>query len=197
MRVFSSLFAITVFFLVYSCNKQEKEENTDDLEFRYFNLENAGWKSRVEAQKIDAITFKATLVPIQYYLLKDKGRDALKQVDSLYEVNKHERIIEFIFEDDSGQDMLEPKFTDLDYSESVKYMSFGINKDFYLITDKNDTIQCAGILHERNFKVAPFTKILLFFSGVDPDDKFQLVYNDVLYKKGKIKFRFTDPILNL
>jgi len=194
MRVSISLLACLM--LICSC-QEKKEEDLSELEFRYFNLENSGWKSRVETQKIDAVSFKATLVPVQYYILKQKGREKLKAADSIYEMNKRERVIEFIFEDDSEQDMLQSKFTNIDYESGVKYMSFGIDKDFFLVTSKNDTIPCSGVLHERNFKVAPYTKVMLFFSDVDPDAKIQLIYNDVLYRKGKMKFSFTDPILNL
>jgi len=194
MRVSISLLACLM--LICSC-QEKKEEDLSELEFRYFNLENSGWKSRVETQKIDAVSFKATLVPVQYYILKQKGREKLKAADSIYEMNKRERVIEFIFEDESEQDMLQSKFTNIDYESGVKYMSFGIDKDFFLVTSKNDTIPCSGVLHERNFKVAPYTKVMLFFSDVDPDAKIQLIYNDVLYRKGKMKFSFTDPILNL
>ena len=76
-------------------------------------------------------------------------------------------------------------------------MSFKIQDDFYVVTTKNDTIKCEGVLFERNFKVAPFTKVLLFFSGIAPEDKIQLVYQDKLFKKGTIKFNFRDKILNL
>lgn len=194
MRVSISLLAGLIFFC--SC-QEKKEEDPSRLEFRYFNLENSGWKSRIETQKIDAVAFNATLVPVQYYILKQKGREELRAADSVYEMNKRERVIEFMFEDDSEQDMLDPKFTNLDYESGVRYMSFSMDKDFYLVTEKNDTIKCSGVLHERNFKVAPYTKVMLFFSDVDPDAKIQLIYNDVLFGKGKMKFSFTDPILNL
>jgi hypothetical protein len=92
---------------------------------------------------------------------------------------------------------LEDKFTNLDYQKAVEYMSFTIQKDFSVITSKNDTIQCSGVMFERNFKIAPYHKLLLFFSGINPNDKIQLVYQDNLFKKGTLKFRFKEPILKL
>ncbi len=195
MKELISLILVLIFFC--SCNENKKEEDLSSLEFRYFNLENAGWKSRVETQKIDNMAFKATLVPIQYYILKGKGREELQAVDSIYEKNKRERVVEFIFEHDSEEDVLESKFTNQDYKSAIEYMSFAIEKDFYLVTSANDTIKCSGVLHERNYKITPYTKIMLFFSDVNPNDKLQLVYKDVLYSKGSMKFSFTDPILNL
>ena len=185
--------------LLTACKKEKIDGAIDDSEirFRYFNLEKSGWKSRLHSQKVDNINFTATEVPIQYYLLKDQGNENLIKVDSLYEKNKTERIIEFTFQDEDEADLLLEKFTQLDYESAVKYMSFTIQKDFVAVTGKKDTIKCSGVLFERNFKVAPNNKVLLFFSNIDPNDKIQLVYQDNLFKKGTLKFRFKEPILNL
>ncbi|MBN8641160.1 MAG: hypothetical protein J0L86_05040 [Flavobacteriales bacterium] len=184
--------------LLFSCGK-EKEGFKDDSEirFRYYNLENTGWKSRMHTQHVDNISFTATEVPIQYYLLKDQGNTDLIKVDSIYQENKKERVIEFTFQEDNEEDLLSEKFTQLDYESSVKYMSFTIQNDFVAVTSKKDTVKCSGALFERNFKVAPFNKVMLFFSNIDPNEKIQLVYRDNLFKKGILKFRFKDPILNL
>jgi hypothetical protein len=114
-------------------------------------------------------------------------------IDSLYEQNKTERIIEFTFHQDEEKDLLDKKFTGLPFDDTIKYMSFGLDKDFYVVTSKNDTIKCQGVNYERSFKVTPYQKVLLFFSGIDPDDKIQLVYKDVLFRKGLLKFKFKDP----
>lgn len=165
----------------------------NEIRDRYFQLEKIGWKSKVHNQLVDDINFTATEVPIQYYLLKDKGNEDLFLVDSIYEENKTERVIEFTFHHDEEKDLLENKFTGMTYEEGVKYMSFGLERDFYVVTSKNDTIKCSGVNYERNYKIAPFQKVLLFFSGIDPNEKIQLVYQDYLFRKGTIKFKFKDP----
>lgn len=180
------------------CSCEKKKENTiplvDDSSIRYqlFQLEKFGWKSKLHSQKINDISFTATEVPIQYYLLKDQGNQDLFNIDSLYQENKRERIVEFTFEQEDEEDLLKDKFTSLSYEEGVKYMSFSLDKDFYVVTSKNDTIKCSGVNYERNFKIAPFQKVLLFFSGIDPNEKIQLIYNDKLFKKGILKFQFKD-----
>jgi hypothetical protein len=126
-------------------------------------------------------------------LLKDQGGENLQHVDSLYEENKRERVIEFVFQQDEEKDLLSKDFTGMDYTAAVKYMSFGLNNDFYVVTSKKDTIPCSGVNFERNYKIAPFQKVLLFFSGIDPNDKIQLIYNDYLFRKGTLKFKFKDP----
>lgn len=184
--------------IVIFCSCEKKKENTiplvDDSSIRYqlFQLEKFGWKSKLHLQKVDDISFTATEVPIQYYLLKDQGNQDLFNIDSLYQENKRERIVEFTFEQEDEDDLLKDKFTSLSYEDGVKYMSFSLDKDFYVVTSNNDTIKCSGVNYERNFKVGPFQKVLLFFSGIDPNEKIQLIYNDKLFKKGILKFQFKD-----
>lgn len=193
MKVFNLGFIFFILFFI-SCNKEQKStQNDSEIRNRYFNLEKIGWKSRSYTQVVDDIGFTATEVPIQYYLLKDQGIENLQHVDSLYEENKRERVIEFVFQQDEEKDLLSKDFTGMDYTAAVKYMSFGLNNDFYVVTSKKDTIPCSGVNFERNYKIAPFQKVLLFFSGIDPNDKIQLIYNDYLFRKGTLKFKFKDP----
>lgn len=194
IKELNRLFYILIILLCLSCKKETsrglKEEEISD---RYFNLEKIGWKSRAHTQNIEDIDFTAVEVPIQYYLLKDLGTKKLITIDSLYEKNKRERILEFTFQQNEEKDLLTKDFTGMDYTDAVKYMSFGLEKDFYLVTSKKDTIACSGVTFERNYKIASFQRVLLFFSGIDPNDKIQLVYNDYLFKKGTLKFKFKDP----
>lgn len=178
--------------LLASCKKEAALRDDSELRDRYFRLQETGWKSRTYTQKADDIIFTAVEVPIQYYLLKDKGSDNLFAVDSLYEQNKTERIIEFTFMQDEEKDLMTPDFTGLELSESVKYLSFAIDRDFYVVNAKNDTIACSGVNYERSYKVAPYQRVLLFFSGIQPDEKIQLVYQDHLFRKGTLKFKFKE-----
>lgn len=197
MKELNKCYFLFFFLVLFSCKKQENITSDSEIRDRYFNLEKIGWKSRVYNQLIDDINFTATEVPIQYYLLKDKGNENLTLVDSLYEQNKTERIIEFSYHQDEEKDLLDKKFTGLSYEDGIKYLSFGLDKDFYVVTSKNDTIQCSGVNYERNYKIAPFQKVLLFFSGIDPNEKIQLVYKDYLFRKGTMKFKFKDPFTEL
>lgn len=185
--------AIIFLLVLISCqNKKLKDFDDTEIRDRYFNLEKIGWKSRIYTQKIEDIGFTAIEVPIQYYLLKNTGTDSLRTVDSLYEENKRERIIEFTFLQEEEKDLLSKKFTGMEYTDAVKYMSFGLDKDFYVVTSKNDTISCSGVNYERSYKIAPYQRVLLFFSGIDPNEKIQLIYNDFLFRKGTLKFKFKD-----
>lgn len=185
------VFISLVLILSISCKKEGTSSKDDTkIKERYFNLEKRGWKSLSYTQKIDDIGFTAIEIPIQYYLLKDKGIDDLFLVDSLYEENKRERVIEFTFQQDEEKDLLTESFIAMNYTDAVEYMSFKIDKDFYAVTSKKDTVLCSGSVFERNYKIAPYQKVLLFFSGIDPDETIQLVYNDRLFSKGTLKFKF-------
>jgi hypothetical protein len=178
--------------MLASCKKEAETRDDSELRDRYFRLQEIGWKSRTYTQKADDIIFTAVEVPIQYFLLKDKGSEDLFTIDSLYEQNKTERIIEFNFMQDEQKDLMTKAFTGLELTESVKYMSFAIDRDFYVVNSKNDTIACSGVNYERSYKVSPNQRILLFFSGIQPDEKIQLVYKDHLFRKGTLKFKFKE-----
>ena len=199
------LIGIVIFIILFNSCSEKKAENEnsfnqiDDAGIRYqlFQLEKIGWKSRLHIQKVDDIIFTATEIPIQYYLLKDQGNQDLFNIDSLYQINKRERVVEFTFEQDEEDDLLKEKFTSLNYEDGIKYLSFSIDKDFYAVTKSKDTIRCSGVQYERNFKIAPFQKILLYFSGISPEEEIQLIYNDRLFQKGIIKFKFKDTFTNI
>ncbi|UMY66243.1 MULTISPECIES: hypothetical protein [unclassified Flavobacterium] len=199
MRVKTKHLLVALLYMVLLSCKEEAKKTPDDsaIRYRYFNLEKSGWRSRNHTERLGELTFSAAEVPVEYYILKEEGNTDLLKVDSLYEMHKNERIIEFTFRSKDDADVLESRFTNRGYSKAVEYMSFGIENDFSIVTEKHDTIKCAGVLFERNFKIAPFSRVILFFGGVPPKDKIQLVYRDKLFKKGTIKFQFNDPIIAL
>lgn len=181
--------------VLFSCKKEKENsalQNDGLIRQKLYRLENVGWKSKTQVEKVDGINFTATEVPIEYYLLKDQGNQDLFLIDSLYKENKSERIFEFTFEQENEEDLLQDKFTKLSYENGVKYMSFSINNDFYVVTSKKDTIQCSGVNFERSFKITPYHKIILFFSGIPENDRIQLIYKDKLFNKGTLKFQFKD-----
>lgn len=180
------------FFYLLSCNKKESIVNSIDVKTRYFNLEKIGWKSKNIIQNIDGNIYSATEVPIQYYLLKSKGVDNLESVDSIYEKNKMERVIELEFQDEEEKDIFNSKKTNFSQEEFIKYLSFDIQKDLCIVKQDKDTIVCSGVLFERTYKITPYSKVMLFFSGVAPTDKIQLIFKDRLFQKGTIKFDFKE-----
>lgn len=76
----------------------------------------------------------------------------------------------------------------LQYDNRVKYLSFGAEKDIYLV-DGIDTIPCSIYHFERAYDVAPeLTMILGFTSKQKFVSSKTLVFQDKLFDKGIIKF---------
>ena len=183
-------------FCFTSCTKSNKERAITE-DYKFFNLAVDGWKSKRINQYINTINYTATEVPLQYYILKDNQDFEPKVVDSIFKLHEKERVLEIEFHHDEEQDLLQKQFTNLAYDEAVKYMAFKIQKDFKVVTNTNDTIICSGVLFERNFKVAPFKRALLYFGDIDPSEEIQLIYNDQLFGNGLMKFNFKAKPLKL
>ncbi len=190
-RYLPSISFIVLFILMFSesCNKSAKSNKLP--EYKLFNLQQQGWKSKRVTQFINDINYTATEVPIQYYLLKNNPNDYAK-VDSLYQINAKERVIEVEFQHVKEADLLLEDYTNKTYEDAVKYMAFTIEKDFTVVTSSNDTIQCSGVNFERNFKLAPFKRVLLYFNNINPNDHIKLIYQDYLFGNGIIKFNLKD-----
>jgi len=187
-KAFQYLMGLVIILFLVSCGDEPKKDVANSV-FKSYAWEQQGWKSMKSHHYIGEINYTATEVPLQYYLLKSFEGDYAK-VDSVYEANAKERIIEVEFQHAEQTDLLEAKYTSKSYQDAVKYMAFKIEKDFKIVTSSNDTIVCSGVNFERNFKVAPFKRVLLHFNDINPDDNIQLVYQDELFGNGIIKFTF-------
>lgn len=186
---------LCVFFIVFfGCKKENEQKPTVD--YKFFNLQQQGWKSKRITQLAKDINYSATEVPLYYYLLKNIGDDYAK-VDSIYNANSKERIVEVEFQHTNQEDLLQEEFTNKSYEDAVEYMAFTIERDFMVVTSSNDTIRCSGANFERNFKVAPFKRVLLYFNNINPNDNIKLIYQDHLFGNGIIKFNFQETPLKL
>ncbi|MGJ8734792.1 MAG: hypothetical protein ACSHW4_16670 [Cellulophaga sp.] len=189
-----SFILLFVFGFLASCNKPSKLSNI--YEYKLFNFQQQGWKSKRVTHFINDINYTPTEVPIPYYLLKNNQNNDTK-VDSLYQENIKERIIEIEFQHANEADLLMEDYTNKPYEDTVKYMAFTIKKDFTVVTSSNDTIPCSGVNFERNFKVAPFKRVLLYFNNINPNDDIKLIYQDHLFGNGILKFNFNQTPLKL
>ena len=155
---------LVVLVLVFCSCKKNKKPNTNIDSHKIYQLADAGWKSKKVNRYLGGINYTVTEVPLQYYILKDQGRENLQHVDSIYKAHDRERVLEIEFHHDEEKDLLLSEFTNKNYEESVKYMAFKIQKDFKAITSSKDTISCLGVQFERNFKVC------LLYTSPSPRD---------------------------
>lgn len=193
-RAFILLVIVLLCLVLSACNKSSN--NYKELEYKFFTIQQQGWKSKRVDQFVGDISYSATEVPIQYYLLKNNKDKSIK-VDSLYKNNERERVVEVEFQHVNQSDLLLKDYTKKPYTDAVNYMAFNIVNDFTLITSSNDTIKCSGVNFERNFKLAPFKRILLYFNNVNPSDNIKLIYQDHLFGNGILKFNFNETPIKL
>ncbi len=162
--------------------------NNFDKNFKDFKFNNVSYRANKKTQKIGNIYYTATELPLEYYIKKNLKIANVDSLKLLLDDMKNERVIEFEFQEENKKDLLGKEFTALDYKKSVEYMAFKIKKDFFAITSKNDTIRCSGVLFERNYKIAPYKKVLIFFKNIEDKERIKLVYSDVIFGNGIIKF---------
>lgn len=82
------------------------------------------------------------------------------------------------------------------YEARVKYMSFEMQKDIYLVQGK-DTLLPGLFQFERIFEVAPYSTLMLSFDNkrFNRNNEFTIVYNDKLFEKGFVKFNYKNKQL--
>jgi len=187
----SRILIIVIIFQLIGCNSRINKEKK---QIKTFNYNGQQWKRYSKLRTIDDIDYKATEIPLVYYLLQNAPKE---NIDSILKIRKKERIIEFDLEHIEEKNLLDKKYTKIDYESSVKYLSFTIKNDFTLITETQDTIKCLGVLFERNYKLTPYKRLLLYFDNVPEDKGITLIYNDQLFGNGLIKFNLSEfPINN-
>lgn len=191
------LLAVVIAIVLFSCKNRNSTNSSMAEDYRFFNLERVGWKSRKASHTLTNIEYSASLVPIQYYIAKNLQTSSGHQIDSVFELYKDERVIEVEFRHTSDDDLLKSEYTQMDYGSAVEHMSFALKNDFVIVNGNNDTINCSGITFERNFKIAPFKRVLLHFGRVPENDDIQLIYFDRLFRNGILKFKFTEAPLKL
>jgi len=78
------------------------------------------------------------------------------------------------------------------YNDRITYMSFKMQKDVFLVQDK-DTLY-PGLFHfERIYEVAPYATVMMAFDNekFNPEEEFTIVYDDKLFNKGYIKYNYS------
>lgn len=173
------------------------DDRTSAIEDKLFQWEEKGWKSQSTTHYIGGIAYAATLVPLQYYIIKNEGSQNLLNIDSIYQANKTERIIEVEFEDARGKDLFQQLEAQRTYTDAVKYMSSSIAEDFHIMLPSGEKVNCVGVTFERNYQMTPFKRVLLYFSGIPEDSPVQLVYNDQLFGNSLIQFDFKETPIQI
>lgn len=186
-------YSLIVIHLLVSCKGDNHKE---ELEYKYYKLEKEGWKSTSISEDLGDVKCRATQVPVAYYVMKSIGSSDLVKVDSISNSHLKERIIEIDLESAGNKDFVDVINTNLSESQLIEYFSFGIADDFYLIS-KEKKHKCRSVIYQSDGQKILKPKLLLFFSGVNPEEDCYLQYRDKLFNNGVLNFRFQKPIEKL
>lgn len=190
-----SLFVLGVFFAV-SCSENVARKSSI-AETKSFVNDLGTWESKSVTHYSGEMSYSATQLPVSYYVKNNNLDFTDSQIDSIGGTMRKERIIEFRFQHIKGEDLLASHHTHKGYKPSVEYMAFKIKEDFYLKTKNTSRVRCIGVHFERNFKIAPFKKILLYFDNVPEGEDIQLIYKDRLFRNGIFKFNLNHKPIKL
>lgn len=152
---------------------------------RVFEFLGESYNSFKKTVVVDDVFYTAAILPKDYYITKN-----LDKKDSLYYYRnklKKEEVVQIDFQHIDRKDLFKDK--SIDYETYIKYISSKIKNDFYVITKKGDTVKPKGVFFERNYTLAPYKRVLVYFSFPNEIKKeMKFVYNDKLFEKGLIKF---------
>lgn len=192
---------------VISCASDTEEKNDDPQKSRMVHVtetvtadEFVTWCSNEDNQlsktkTISEMMYKVIFLPpesMAYMELKTGSYD-LETFRKTSESYKDMSYFNFRLQlDNAGGEILKHNLRSPGhYDERVKYVSFYMERDLYLIQG-TDTIY-PGLYHfERAYEVVPFLTVMLAFDNkkFDREKEFTLVYNDKLFEKGLIKFNY-------
>lgn len=208
MRIVANILALTI---LLSCSYKENRtiENSEielaNSDASLITVGNNKEKSKVEIfegvsgssiQQIeeyrDNIVFRITKIDTKSHLMR-QGMSDKKAIESALSTLRNEQLFYVEFEDESKRNILKQEFQDTKYSCAIKYLSSQISKDFIAVCG-NDTLKASFTNYEDNFHIAPFERLLLGFSEIDPAGSIDIIYKDKLFGKGTVIFSFLTDI---
>lgn len=198
--LFSLIFSLTA--CASPTNKKSTQVNTvqavvnttqsirTESDDRTFTSVGKAWKSERQSKKINQLNFSATIVPTEYYIKKSGEISNSEEIEAELIALEGEKIIEFEIAHDVEREPLNFALLNPELTKPIEYLASTIQDDFSVVTLSGDTINCSGALFERNFKLASFKRVLLFFNGIPEQESIDLFYNDQLFQHGEIQFSF-------
>lgn len=136
----------------------------------------------------DNIVYKISKIDTKSHLIRQGVTDSVELEVATSDL-QNEQLFYIEFRDNLKKDLLKQEFKDDYYSSAIEYLTDRLKSDFVMVFE-NDTIEPSFYSYERNFHVASFERILLGFSNVKTDGNMELIYQDRLFRKGTIKFKF-------
>jgi len=103
-----------------------------------------------------------------------------------------EQVYYFEFEEIAKKNILKTYFESTEVP--IKYLSFEIMKDFYLLTESGDTLKALYANYENSSHIAPYERLLMSFPKVDDSENYKFLYKDNLFGTGLMEFSFPNSL---
>jgi hypothetical protein len=178
--------------------ERTKDYTTEDLSMEEFvNWYSEGEHKLTKTKDVSEIRYQLSFLPAEAMAFLE-----LRKTQGGYDFSRFQQVRQdysemsyFSFKiqapENSGELLKYQLSSPAAYEERVKYLSFQMEKDIWLIQDK-DTIP-PGLYHfERVFEAAPYATAMFAFDNklFRRDAEFTIVYHDQLFDKGFIKFNY-------
>jgi hypothetical protein len=160
----------------------------------------------VQEKSVSEVIYQLSFVPQQQMALMELGlgpNDTLKT--SVYnEALKHYSAMTYFnlkikVPSNAGEALKYNLTSSKEYEERIKYAAFNMEHDVTLIQDSNKL--SPGLFHfERAFETNAYLNFMLAFDNKNflKDKAFTIQFQDELFKKGNINFKFTEwQLINL
>ncbi len=194
--------------LVGACSRTSVNEaqNSDGSPVVLSPVAYTSWISNPEnglrkSKTIGEITYETQYKPYEYIVnMEAKGAELPDSVIRSL-CNELSDMVYFDFRisaEQSGELLKYQVRTPGQYYERVNYCAFGMQRNLVL-QQGSDTIPC-GLFHfERAYDAVPYANFQLGFSNkyLKKDQPVTLIYEDMLFGQGLVKFTFTPRELNI
>lgn len=201
--VYSSESEIEVSDGIYSEGELNPNFNIELSPFQFREWVNSTSSQLIQRKSIDEYKYELKYLPVEYMITNEEKSNKLNKVvyDSLKKEYDGMEYFELKLSVEGFND--EPaKYNSInmsDYQQKIMYLSFAMQNDLYIELKGNEKIKCKLFHNERIYGVAPYSKFLFGFSKEDLKkdvNEFKVVFNDQLFKTGKIKFNWEMTTLN-
>lgn len=213
MRLF--IFISPLLFCVISCSKEigstadgNIQNNSDalttvnypkQLEPKAYIDWHKAEKNLMNKRVMGELSYEIKYLPPEYMTLKSLGPDATN-TEIKQELTSYSDLLYFnlrIELEKEQTELLKYKVSGLSqYDQRVKYYSFNVQKDIWMVLDNKDSVVCSITHFERAFNVTNFSDIMIGFdkksvTKLNSDwKKMVLVFNDKVFGNGIVKFEF-------
>jgi hypothetical protein len=180
----------------------EDFQSTKFYEMEYAPNELVGWVAQKEnsilckTKKISEFNYSVKYLPIDYLISNELKKENISKTeyDSLkvdYEGMEYFELRIQIdgFNDETAKYQLDDMGL---YQQRIVYMSFAMQDNLKLLTDKGMEVPCELFHFERTYAVAPYATFLMGFAKdkIGAANDYTVVFEDNLFNKGLLKFNW-------